>query len=230
MVDLSSNCIEATGARAIVDFAFKCFPSLTIVKLHKNSLGDRGTEALAPLVRRCELRELHLSHNGIGTEGCRALLQALREGLSERSETIFIRLENNRIQGAVSLAIDVLGRKDFCCRYDDQCTRHKCAHDRLVHLPMLWKQEGVDEKKERALLEESSPSRSRIEPPHRGHSSFGSSRRPSPRNLPRSSLSSPRRGAQQARGSRGRSRGRRPRSSRSRSWHGRTHGGSSRRL
>lgn len=160
MFDFSSNRIAVQGTRFLVNMASKFQSSLQIVKLHKNQLGNDGAAALGPLLESPKLREMHLSHNQIEDEGARALLRSVRAGLSSRTETIFMRLEHNRISSPASVVLEELTRADFCCRYDEKCTRHRCSRGRLCHLPLIWKQENATSvMKDKSELEGLSPSR-----------------------------------------------------------------------
>lgn len=182
MVDFSSNRIDVTGVRYFVRFALEC-KALQIVKLHKNALGDEGAAALAPLVEQPVLRELHLSHNGIGAKGCAALLDAAGKGLSDRKELLFIRLEQNRIASPADVVLRELRKSEFCCRYDSKCTRAGCSRGRLLHLPLIWKQETGVSQRDKEELDGRSPS-----PPSRPHAGPAvrsrSRRRISPRRRP----------------------------------------------
>lgn len=162
LLDFSNNRIGARGVRYLVDFALDC-KYLTTVKLYKNMIGDDGAEELRPLMEKPTLRELHLSHNGIGNKGAEALLNGVRYSLGDRKELVLIRLEHNRIKGIADMVLDVLSTRSFCCRYDDKCTRRVCVRGRLIHLPLIWKQEhtsDLTQDKERDRLDGLSPSRS----------------------------------------------------------------------
>lgn len=198
MLDFSSNRIAVQGALFLVNVALECQPLLQIVKLHKNELGNAGATALGPLLEKPNMREVHLSHNRIEDEGARALLRALRAGLSSRTETLFMRLEHNRIQSPAKVVLEELTRADFCCRYDEKCTRHRCFRGRLCHLPLIWKQENAATvMRDKSELEGRSPSPGRgtkgsgKPPPRRRSSSRGrghrdAGRRRSPSRRPRS--------------------------------------------
>eukprot|EP00929_Paragymnodinium_shiwhaense_P112533 TRINITY_DN80790_c0_g1_i1.p1 TRINITY_DN80790_c0_g1~~TRINITY_DN80790_c0_g1_i1.p1 ORF type:complete len:268 (-),score=30.18 TRINITY_DN80790_c0_g1_i1:313-1116(-) len=156
LLDFSSNRLQGLGAEHVTRFALEC-TGLLIVKLHKNALGDAGASALAPLVEGSVLRELHLSHNGIGPDGCEDLLRGASRGLPERRDLLMIRLEHNRITSPADVVLRALQQRDFCCRYDAKCTRAACARGRLLHLPLIWKQEGGTCKRSKEELEGRSP-------------------------------------------------------------------------
>lgn len=52
-------------------------------------------------------------------------------------------MEHNRIQAPAALVLSVFDRRDVCCRYDAKCTRFRCVRSCLVHLPLIWRQNGV---------------------------------------------------------------------------------------
>mmetsp|Transcript_1835 Transcript_1835/g.3691 ORF Transcript_1835/g.3691 Transcript_1835/m.3691 type:complete len:670 (+) Transcript_1835:98-2107(+) len=80
-LDLSNTRIGDGKAEALAA-ALKLpgAPTLEVLKLQRNSIGDAGLTALAPLLVRIPV--VHLSSNDIGDEGASALADALRRALA----------------------------------------------------------------------------------------------------------------------------------------------------
>lgn len=66
------------------------------LKLHRNIFGDRGAKCVAQMYDS-HMMELHLSHNEIGMEGFRSLLDAFSADKPPLGNGIWCRLEKNRL-------------------------------------------------------------------------------------------------------------------------------------
>jgi len=108
VLDLSVNKLQE-GSEAIA--AVLCHASdsaLTSISLRHNSIGDRGAEAFAELLRSrpCRIQHLDLSYNSISQEGVVSLARAIAENEGLQA----INLEGNGVgrEGAEALAEAVL--------------------------------------------------------------------------------------------------------------------------
>jgi len=76
-VDASWNSIGDAGCKALSNFLREIGQPVQSLKLLNNHIGSDGASALACLVNKVAVHELHLSHNRIGPDGMVRILKSL---------------------------------------------------------------------------------------------------------------------------------------------------------
>lgn len=76
-VDASWNSIGDAGCKALSDFLREIGQPVQSLKMLNNHIGSDGASALACLVNKVAVHELHLSHNRIGPDGMVRILKSL---------------------------------------------------------------------------------------------------------------------------------------------------------
>uniref|UniRef100_A0A7S2PE65 Uncharacterized protein n=1 Tax=Zooxanthella nutricula TaxID=1333877 RepID=A0A7S2PE65_9DINO len=159
-VDFSRNRLTSVGVRRILNALWHANVSVRVLKMHHNQL-ETGDD-IAELIAEGSLREVHLSHNQLSSEGGADLVLAAAAARGEEGEYLYpsegtgcaarsplwLRLEQNRIDYAVfesrlKNGMKRLRRRDrLLCHVDGTrgCTPQTCmvrADPPIVHMPYL---------------------------------------------------------------------------------------------
>lgn len=136
-LDFSQNELTAEGFRSVVEVCKACAGNLKVLKLFKNRIGDGAADAFGELLRHCpELREVHLSHNCLSSQGVIDLADAARR--SRKADwPLWLRVEQNVGQSESSVLLSILEKRCSACPRKSECTQFTCAMGSTLHVPFL---------------------------------------------------------------------------------------------
>lgn len=154
-IDFSGNQLTCDGVISLLDYARQNAFSVRHIRLYRNSIGDRGAQAIAKYINEAEwpVEEVHLSHNRISATGLLAIMNSAekRSDLYPRRHPsgnhyvpLWLRLEWNVIQN-VDIVVNELHKSHMICEGKNQqrCTASSCAAPLIstnhpkIHVPGL---------------------------------------------------------------------------------------------
>merc|ERR1711957_1096800 len=92
---MGDNSFTARGLKQLLNFCKHC-TNLEVVKVYKNRIGDDSADLWTTLFTCCRyIKELHLSHNRLTSDGIRSLVSAVETSRSSSWGCVWLRLEMN---------------------------------------------------------------------------------------------------------------------------------------
>jgi len=79
LLDLGDNLIGDEAGETLFPILMKNIPSLRILDISTNGLGNRSADAIGLALPESQLTELNVSGNGVGVFGCLSIMKGLRQ-------------------------------------------------------------------------------------------------------------------------------------------------------